>query len=104
MRARGFRVIRRVVYAAREAASLPEAALAALRDRNVSYALFFSPRSAACSLRALVASGLGDALGEVEAIAISPRVATALEGLRWRRIRAARRPDQDHILELLGAP
>lgn len=104
LRARGFRVIRRVVYAAAEALRLPEAAGDALRDGEVSHALFFSPRSAACSLRALVASGLGDVLGGVEAIAISPRVAAALEGLRWRRIRAARRPDQDHILELLGAP
>jgi uroporphyrinogen-III synthase len=66
--------------------------------------LFFSPRSAGCSVRALTASGLSEALCGIEAIAISPRVAAVLDGLRWRSVRIARRPDQDHLLELLGPP
>jgi len=99
LRAHGFAVIRRVVYAGREAEALPDAALAALRAGEVSHALFFSPRSAACSLALLAVSGL--AISGVCAIAISPRVAGALEALPWRRILVAKRPDQDHILELL---
>jgi len=99
LRARGFAVIRRVVYAAREAEALPHAALEALRAGKVSHALFFSPRSAVCNLGLLAASGL--TVSGVCAIAISQRVATALEVLPWRRILVAKRPDQDHILELL---
>jgi uroporphyrinogen-III synthase len=102
LRARGFRVIRRVVYAAREAPALPDPAAAALRAGQVSHAMFFSPRSAACSLALLSRAGLAEALAGIEALAISPRVALALQAFTWRRIRVARRPDQDHLLELLN--
>ncbi len=101
LRAQGFRVIRRVVYAAREAPALPDLAAEALRAGQVSHAMFFSPRSAACSLSLLSRAGLAEALAGIEALAISPRVATALQALPWRRIRVAGRPDQDHLLELL---
>ncbi|MBS7810646.1 uroporphyrinogen-III synthase [Roseococcus pinisoli] len=102
LRAQGFRVVRRVVYAAEESIEFPNEALDALRNHEVSHALFFSPRSARCSVRHLTACGLSEALRGVEAIAISPRVAAVLEGLPWRSVRTATRPDQDHILELLG--
>ncbi|WP_165585435.1 uroporphyrinogen-III synthase [Roseococcus sp. SYP-B2431] len=104
LRARGFRVTRRLAYAAAESADFPAEAAAALRNREVSHALFFSPRSAGCSVRALTASGLSEALRGIEAIAIAPRVAAVLDGLPWCSVRTARRPDQDHILELLGSP
>ncbi|MEI6162415.1 MAG: uroporphyrinogen-III synthase [Roseococcus sp.] len=104
LRAQGFRVIRRVVYAATEAPALPESAARAVREREVSHAMFFSPRSAACSVALLSGAGLGASLGGIEALAISPRVALALEAMAWRRIRVASRPDQDHLLELLGTP
>jgi uroporphyrinogen-III synthase len=104
LRGRGFKVARRVAYVAVEAMDFPEDATSALRNREVSRALFFSPRSAGCSVRALTASGLSEALRGIEAIAISPRVAAVLDGLPWRSVRTARRPDQDHILELLGPP
>ena len=45
---------------------------------------------------------IAEALAGIEALAISPRVASALQALAWRRIRVAGRPDQDHLLELLN--
>ncbi|WP_424810821.1 uroporphyrinogen-III synthase [Roseococcus sp. YIM B11640] len=104
LRRRGFRVVRRLAYAAADAPGLPEEAARALRNREVSRALFFSPRSAACSLRALTAAGLEETTRGMEAIAISPRVAHALRPVPWKAIRIAPRPDQSHILELLGTP
>jgi uroporphyrinogen-III synthase len=104
LRAKGFRVVRRITYFAVESTDFPVEAALALRNREVSRALFFSPRSAQCSVRALIASGLSEALRGIEAIAISPRVAAVLDGLPWRSVRTAGRPDQDHILELLGPP
>ena len=104
LRGHGFRVTRRIAYIAEEAGEFPAFATTALRNREVSSALFFSPRSAGCSVRTLIASGLSEALRGIEAIAISPRVAAVLDGLPWRSVRTARRPDQDHILELLGPP
>lgn len=100
LRAVGFRVIRRVVYAASPALALPEAAAQALHQGRIRHAMFFSPRSAACSVALL--SGVG--VAGIEALAISPRVASVLAPLPWRRIRVARAPDQDHLLELLGTP
>ena len=107
LRARGFRVLRRVAYAAAPAPGLPAEALAALqRDGEVVSALFFSPRSARCAMSLLKAAGLAETAARMEALAISPRVAEAatraLAPLAWRAVRIADRPDQDALLALLG--
>jgi len=104
LRAQGFRVLRRIAYAAREAPTLPAHAALAMRQGKVAQALFFSPRSAACSLRQLAGEGLSAAAGGMVAIAISPRVAAVLSAWPWRTVRIASRSDQDHMLELLGSP
>ncbi|WP_135470590.1 uroporphyrinogen-III synthase [Crenalkalicoccus roseus] len=105
LRRRGFRVLRRVVYAAAPAGGLPAEARAALAKGEVVAALFFSPRSAECAISALRAAGLAGAIGDMDALAISPRVAaaarTAAAPQAWRRIRVANRPDQDSLLQLL---
>ena len=107
LRAQGFRVLRRVAYAARPAAALPEPALAALqRDGEVVAALFFSPRSARRAISLLKASGHAATAASMEALVISPRVAEAvvraLAPLAWRAVRVAGRPDQDALLAMLG--
>ena len=106
LRRRGFRVLRRIVYAAEPATALPEAARAALAAEAVVAALFFSPRSAGCAMSLLRAAGLAGAMARVEALAISPRVAAVLAAAapepRWRGLRVAARPDQDSLLQLLG--
>jgi uroporphyrinogen-III synthase len=104
LRARGFRVLRRIVYAAREAPALPPEAAAALRATETPHALFFSPRSAACSVQLLGEAGLSGCTRGMVAHAISPRVAAVLAALPWRAVRVAARPDQDHLLEQLGTP
>lgn len=104
LRARGFRVHRRIAYTATEATALPEAAAHAIAMGGTSCALFFSPRSAEASLRQLGAAGLSGRAREMAAVAISPRVARVLAALPWGAIRIAARPDQDHMLELLGPP
>jgi uroporphyrinogen-III synthase len=104
LRGAGFSVIRRVVYAAAEAQALPAEAAAALRAGAVSHALFFSPRSARCSVGLLQSGGLGAAARGIVAIAISPRVAAALLPLSWREVLVASRPHQDPMLELLPTP
>jgi len=106
VRAKGFRVLRRVVYAAAPAPALPEPAAAALLHGQVSAALFFSPRSARCAISLLRAAGLAATAASITALAISPRVAEAairsLAPLSWRAVRIAERPDQDSLLQLLG--
>jgi uroporphyrinogen-III synthase len=106
LRGLGFRVLRRVVYAARPAQTLPEPARAALAGQDVRAALFLSPRSAECAMSLLRAAGLGATIGSIEAICISERVARAAAEAakphRWRAMRVAARPDQEAMLSLLG--
>lgn len=102
LRAHGFSVRRRVVYAARPADSLPEPALAALRAGEVRAALFFSPRSAGVTMALLRQAGLAETVGDVAALALSARIATALAGLPWQVIRATPTPEPMALLALLG--
>jgi uroporphyrinogen-III synthase len=106
LRRRGFRVIRRIAYAAALAASLPDAAIRAVAAGRVGYVLFHSPRSALCAMTLLRAAGLAAAASRMEVLAISRRVAeaaaAALAPLAWRAIRVADRPEEDALLRLLG--
>lgn len=108
LRARGFRVIRRIAYAAAPAPALPAEAGETLRRGDVQAILFHSPRSASCAISLLRAAGLAASAARAEALAISPRVATAaaaaLAPLQWAGLRVAARPDEAALLALLGPP
>ncbi len=102
LRARGFRVARRVAYAARPVRSLPAPARDALAEGRVAAALFFSPAGARAFGAALRRAGQVAALHPVTAAAISPATAAALAPLPWRDIRVASRPNQDELLACLS--
>lgn len=99
LRARGFRVLRRVAYRARPAGALPEASRVALASGAVSHAMFFSTETALSFVRCI--SGGVSGLAGVEALAISERAARALAGLPFARIRVASHPNQDEMVALL---
>lgn len=101
LRRRGFRVLRRAVYAAAPVAALPPTAQAALSEGCLRAALFFSAETARHWVRLLVRTSLCDAVRPIEALAIGQPAAMALEPLPWRRIRVADRPTQDAMLALL---
>jgi uroporphyrinogen-III synthase len=102
LRAKGFRVLRRVVYAARPSTELPKEACRAIREGRIHAALFTSPRSAREAMRLLAAAGLQKAAQNIIAIALSPRIASALCALPWAEIRTASRPDHAALLACLG--
>ena len=101
LRARGFRVIRRVVYVAAPTRSLPDAARHAFASGGLGAALFFSAETARQCVRLLQAARLHDAVRSVNALAIGQAAAVALQALPWRRICVAARPTQDAMLALL---
>ena len=101
LRARGFQVLRRTVYAARPVPELPEPARQALARHELLAALFFSAETARVFAALVTAAGLAGALGGVEAMAIGAAAGDALRGLPWRRVRVAVRPTQDSVLALL---
>lgn len=106
LRARGFRVLRRIAYAARPAATLPGAVRASLAHGTPHHVLFHSPRSAGCAITLFREAGHAATIAGMSALAISPRVAEAarmaLAPLRWRALRVAERPTEEALLALLG--
>jgi uroporphyrinogen-III synthase len=101
LRALGFRVIRRAVYAAVPARTLPEAAAKALREGSLRAVTFFSAETAGRFARLLIRAGLREAVGGIDACAIGVPAATAIQALPWRRVLCAAKPTQDAMLALL---
>ncbi len=101
LRDRGFRVIRRAVYAAVPVAALPDVAHRVLLDGNLHAALFFSADTARAFVKLVRAAHLADRLAPVDALAIGPPAADVLAELTWRSIRTAVRPTQEALLALL---
>jgi len=104
LRARGFRVIRRVVYATRPLPRLPAAAREALACGRVSAVTFFSGGPARVFGRVARAARVAHTLRGVTALAISPAVAARVAPLGFARVLTAARPDQESLLALLGRP
>jgi uroporphyrinogen-III synthase len=101
LRACGFRVIRRVVYASLPATILPEPVHRAFAAGTLSAALFFSSETAKTCVRLLRSVRLDHTVATVDALAIGQSTAVALQPLPWRRIRVAAQPNQDAMLALL---
>lgn len=97
----GYTVHRRAVYQVAAASVLPPPAAQALRGDRLRSALFFSADTARTFVRLLTDPGLRTATQAVEACAIGKAAGVALSALSWRRIRVARRPNQDEMLALL---
>ena len=101
LRARGFRVLRRAVYATQKVRHLPPGAGEALADGVLRAALFFSADTARAFIDAVLPSAARTQLQAVEAIAIADAAAAALSCLPWKRVRVAVRPTQEDMLALL---
>jgi uroporphyrinogen-III synthase len=100
LRARGFRVQRRVCYESVTVRRFPRHAASALRQNTVHAALFMSAETARSFARLLPAA-LHPALGGVLALTIGNAAADALNELPWRGIRRAATPTLDDVLALL---
>ncbi len=101
LRQSGFRVIRRIAYAAAPVRRLSEAAQSSLAGNDLKAALFFSPATARAFVALFRQAPTDYDLGRVEALAISPATAAALTPLAWRRVRVASHPNQDELLAML---
>jgi uroporphyrinogen-III synthase len=96
LRASGIRVIRRKLYRTRPVRVVPAAVRRALLAGEIGGALFYSAETA----RAFI--GLQPpGTAQITALALSPAVAAACQGLPWRKIHVALAPDEAHLLALL---
>lgn len=100
LRQDGFRVLRRVAYAARKLEALPEDACRALAANRIKAVLLFSTETARVFARILPAA-LHPTLRGADAVVIAPGVAEAVRHLPWHAVRVALRPTQDEMLSLL---
>ena len=100
LRAAGFRLHRRVVYAARPVRLLPGAAADSLASGRARAVLFLSAETARIFVR-LLPPGLHPALAGVEALAIGRNAADVLTPLPWRRVRVSVGPTLEQVLALL---
>ena len=97
--AANFEVRRVTLYEARAAESLPNGCAAALARGDADAVVFFSPRTARTFVRLAGDAGLADACQMLNAYCLSPAVAVEIDGLTWRGVHVAARPDQDSLLE-----
>lgn len=106
--AAGFRVRREVLYRARAAEAFSPALAGELAAGSLSLALFFSPRSAAVFAKLARRGGVEKSCCSVHACVLSEAVGRALEGVAWREVRVAGRPDHEAMMaevdRILEAP
>ncbi len=95
----GFEVKRFVLYDAREEATLPNSARAALEARALDVVTFFSPRAASVFATMVDDAGLTAALRSVTAVAISPAALAPAAGLPFKAVVAAERPSRQAVLD-----
>lgn len=101
LEARGFSVTRAVLYEARLASALPEAARAALEEGTLDGVLLYSPRTARAFASLVRKAGLEARVTGLAAFCLSQAVADALDDLPGLTVKIAREPDQAALIALL---
>lgn len=102
--AAGYDLRRVTLYEAKPAESLSPEARAALADRSIDIALFFSPRTASTFVdlvRRTEDPRITAGCAEATALCLSPAVAEAVGALTWAGIRSAEKPDLPSMLRLV---
>ncbi len=100
LRKAGFRVLRRVTYAASAVSRFPPQAAVALGENTMHAAIFLSAETASAFVRLFPSSAIHQVQG-VLGLAIGNAAADALKPLPWRRILIASTPNLDGVLALL---
>ncbi len=100
LRRRGFRVIRRICYAALPVRRFPPEAASCLAAGDLHAVLFLSAETAAVFVR-LLPPEFHYALASVAALAIGKPAADLLEPLPWLRVCRAENPTLDDVLALI---
>jgi uroporphyrinogen-III synthase len=109
LEAAGFTLRRAVLYEAKPAERLSADTRMRLREGGFDWVLFFSPRTAATFVKLIEAASpeervrLDAGLARTEALCLSPAVADTVQGLPWRSVLSALKPDLSGMLQLVDA-
>jgi uroporphyrinogen-III synthase len=101
--ARGFEVMRVVLYEAEKAPGLPDQAITGLNSGNIDGVLFYSPRTARHFAQLAREAGIESRLASVTAYCLSQAVADALGPIAFKEVKTARDPSQKALLALISA-
>jgi uroporphyrinogen-III synthase len=101
LQAHGFMTERSILYEARPAAALSEAAVHALRCGAIDFAIFFSPRTATIFVGLAGLAGISAWCHTITTFSISAAADAPLAGLPWRDRWVAEKPNQQGLLDRL---
>ena len=99
----GFKVVRRVVYAAKPIQHINVQTCTAIQAAKVAVVLFFSAESAAGWLAALPKAEQNALAAQARAVVISGRVAGVLRAAGWQNVRIADHVSAAAVMDALGA-
>ncbi|NLG90758.1 MAG: uroporphyrinogen-III synthase [Acetobacter sp.] len=99
----GFKVVRRVVYAAKPIQHINAQTCTAILAAKVGVVLFFSAESAAGWLAALPKAEQNALAAQARAVVISGRVAGVLRAAGWQNVRIADHVSAAAVMDALGA-
>ena len=88
-------------YRVNAASSFTPELCQALQTGKIGNVLLFSARSAHTFKRLAVKEGVAELCYNVRALCLSPKVASALNGMQWCEVLVAARPDKAALLDLL---
>lgn len=97
----GVDVVQLPVYKAQFLDALPPEVQAALERGDIDVVTVFSTRTAENFVRLLLQKNLRGVSARLEAVCISPTVATMLKELPWRTVRIARQPRMEAVMDAL---
>lgn len=97
----GFRTVRRTLYNAKAVDRLADTATA-MRNGELDYVLFFSPRTARIFVELVAAARLGDACRSLTAVCLSDAVASEVASLAWKDIGVADLATTDAVLNVIA--
>ena len=98
----GFKVVRRVVYAAKPIQHINPQTCTAIQAAKVAVVLFFSAESAAGWLAALPKAEQNALAAQARAVVISGRVAGVLRAAGWQNVRIADHVSAAAVMDALG--
>jgi uroporphyrinogen-III synthase len=104
LRRLGFETARQVLYKAVAARRLAPLTLAALRERQLSYVLLYSARTARTLVKLVEQAGLAENCKPLTALCMSAAVAAAASDLPWLAAKVANAPTGAALLALLPRP
>ena len=90
-----------IIYQATPVQSLDESIIQAIKEQKISYALFFSARSAENFVKLVKKHTLQTNLADIKALSISRSVLGYVQELEWKRTRHADTPDKQGLYDLL---